>query len=427
MQFDEIIRFVNDHKGEDPAKLRLKYHGDSRQWLPIAINNIEALKNRKKFQLTHSKEDVELQDFTPEIIPLAIASQQSTSANIALLHAILAGSSMQVLDMTFGLGMDARLMAMTPQRRISGFDLKPELVEAAAYNFRNFPNVEVRLGDSVEFLNGYDGEPFDLIFIDPARRGDAGQRLFNLHDCQPDLIDILPIIRRNSKRLMAKLSPMLDVTQTLRDLPETTQLHVVEENGECKELLAVVEFTKEISGEAEQHEMEPLIVIDRFTAKGFQQFSFHQSQERQVAAEAGDCGTDRMLLERLPKAGEILYEPSAATMKAAPFGLLTKRFGCKALAANSHIYISGSILPDFPGYGYNIEASYPLTSSNLKKLSREIKQADIAVRNLKGFTADGLAKKMRIRPGGNLRILGTTLDTPAGAVPLLLMLTKLPA
>lgn len=403
MDYEEFIRFVEEHRGDDPAKLRLKFHGDPRQWLPLAINNVAALKNRKKFLLRDGA------DLTPAIVPLEVSAQQSTSANIALLHANLAKDAMRVLDMTFGLGMDARMLAMNPQRRILGFDLQPPLADAARYNFRNFPNVEVRCGDSVSFLEEYDGEPFDLVFIDPARRGAADRRLFNLHDCQPDLIKLMPLLQRKTRRLMGKLSPMLDVTQTIRDLPGTAQLHIVEEGGECKELLAIVDFTTTTD--------EPSIVIDRLTPDGWQHFSFTQAQERAIDLNA-------TLLGRLPQVGEILLEPSAATMKAAPFGLLSVTFGIRQLAANTHLYIAQEPQPSFPGTGYRLEAVYPLTSSNIKKLSKEVDKADIVVKNLKGFTSDSLAKKMRIKPGGSMRIVGTTVSTPAGSAPTLLLASK---
>lgn len=404
MDFEEIRKFVDQHAGEDPAKLRLKFHTDPRSWMPLAINNIAALKARKKFVLRDGA------DLTPEIIPLELPAQQSTSANIALLHANLAKNSKSVLDMTFGLGMDARLMALEPLRKILGFDLQPELVEAARYNFRNFPNVEVRQGDSVEFLKSYSGTPFDLIFIDPARRGDAGRRLFNLRDCQPDLIDILPLIKEKSRRMIAKLSPMLDVTQTVRDLPGITELHIVEEANECKELLAVADFDSSVD--------EPLIFIDRLTADGFRQFQFRTSEERGI-------DLSETIVNRLPKGGEFIYEPSAAAMKSGAFGLLAKDFNSLQLHPNSHIYISPTEIPNFPGNCYRIEDVFLLSSSNMKKITLEIPQADVAVRNLKGFTADGLAKKMRIKPGGSLRILGTTVSTSHGDQPILLKLNRL--
>lgn len=399
----EYTDFVRENAAADPSTLRLRHHGDTRPWIPLAINNIAALKKKRKFQL-----DGEV-DLTPAVIPLEVSAQQATSAHIALLHANLAGNALNVLDMTFGLGMDARLMAMDAQRRILGFDLREELVEAAKVNFKDFPNVEIRQGDSVKFLEGYNGEPFDLIFIDPARRGDEGQRLYNLHDCQPDLTEILPLIRRHSHKLMAKLSPMLDVTQTIRDLPGISSLHIVEEGGECKELLAIVDFTHD-SRRTE-------IVIDRLAGGKLHRFTFTRDEEREASASASSTQIQR----HLPKVGEFLLEPSAAAMKAAPFNLLASRLSAPPLHPNTHLYISPAPVEDFPGASHEIVGVFPLSSSNIKRMGSHVKKADIAVRNLKGFTPDNLRKRMKIAQGGDHRLYAVTAATPEGDIPLLIL------
>lgn len=415
MEFtQEYLDFVRENAAADPATLRLRFHKDPRPWLPLAINNIAALKKSRKFRLTDEV------DLTPEVMPFEVSAQQATSARIALLHANLAGSASTVLDMTFGLGMDARLLAMNPERKILGFDLREELADAAKVNFRNFPGVEVRCGDSVAFLENYSGQPFDLIFIDPARRGNEGERLYNLHDCQPDLIRILPIIKRHSRRLMAKLSPMLDVTQTLRDIPGITSMHIVEEGNECKELLAIVDFTKEIA--------VPEIIIDRFSKGEHHRFSFTLPEEKDCQSST-DNEKPSAVLNRMPAVGEYLLEPSAATMKAAPFNLLARRFAAPMLHPNTHLYISpadsGGQLPtavrDFPGNAYEIVEALPFTSSNLKKTARSVEKADIVVRNLKGFTSEELRRRLKTKPGGELRIYAVNIATPQGDTPVLLL------
>ncbi|MDE5624826.1 MAG: hypothetical protein K2I61_00730, partial [Muribaculaceae bacterium] len=139
MDFDkDYLDFVKANAGEDPARLRRRLHGDTRPWIRYAIDNISALKKSRKFRLAEDS------DLTPSVIPFEVSAQQATSARIALLHANLARNASSVLDMTFGLGMDARMMAMDPTRRILGFDLREELVAAAKVNFVGFPNVEVR-------------------------------------------------------------------------------------------------------------------------------------------------------------------------------------------------------------------------------------------------------------------------------------------
>lgn len=45
MEFNqEYLDFVRENAAADPATLRLRFHKDPRPWLPLAINNIAALK-----------------------------------------------------------------------------------------------------------------------------------------------------------------------------------------------------------------------------------------------------------------------------------------------------------------------------------------------------------------------------------------------
>lgn len=398
MEFSaDYLDFVNEHRADDPVRLRLRFHDDARDWVPYAINNIAALKKCAKFRLRNGA------DFTPRVIPLEISAQQSTSAEVALLHSRLAGDARRVIDMTFGLGLDAAMMSSMPGRTILGFDLQELLVDAAEVNFAEKPNVDVIHGDSVEYIRNYTGLPYDLIFIDPARRGDCGQRLFNLHDCQPDIIELLPLLKRNGKMILAKLSPMLDISQTLLDLPGTTQLHVVEESGECKELFAMI---------SAEPVSDPLIVINRFTAEGLRQWSFTRTQEASATCR---------ILNVMPHSGQWLLEPSAATMKAAPFNLLSAKLSVAALHANTHLFIADNPVADFPGNAYEILEALPLSSSVIKTLGRTYPKAEIAVRNLKGFTADSLRKKLKIKQGSDIRIYAASMSFPSGAAPVILV------
>lgn len=424
----EYFEFIAKNRTADPNVLRLKFHGDPRAWLPYAINNIGALRSRSKFITIDGR------DFTPRIIPIELSAQQSTSANIARLHTELAGNARTILDMTMGLGMDVRMMSLVPKRRIMGFELNPILAAAARINFEDSPAVEIVCGNSVDFIRDYSGEPFDLIFIDPARRGDQGQRLFNLHDCTPDLIELLATLREKSSRIMAKLSPMLDVSQTIRDLPGIEELHVVEEQNECKELLAIITGSNRHSDDSQPtigdqpvvdnqsitddklaHSDIP-IFIDRISASGIDQFRFTAAEES-AATET--------ILGRAPLPGEILLEPSPAAMKAGAFSLYSERFNAKKLHANTNLYIRSTSSPSFPGRQFIIEGVYPLTSSNLKTLGRKISPVNITTRNLPSFPPDLLARKMKIKQGGIRRLFAVTLTTPSGAAPYLLLASPL--
>ena len=85
--------------------------------------------------------------------------------------------------------------------------------------------------------------PADHIYLDPARRK-AGQKVFRLEDCEPDLLPLLPLLRAKTQHLLVKLSPLIDLTLLQRQLPGITTLHVVSVHHEVKEVLAEVRFDK---------------------------------------------------------------------------------------------------------------------------------------------------------------------------------------
>lgn len=398
---EEYRQFVRDYAAEDPNRLRLRFHGDPRGWIPYAINNIEALRHKRKF-VTGGE------DFTPAVMPLTVSAQQSSSATVAALHASLAAGAQWVMDMTFGLGMDARMMARREGVKLLGFEMQRVLVEAGRINFADLQDVSVHEGDSVEFLKHYDGAPFDLVFIDPARRGEGGRRLFNLHDCAPDLIGLLPLFPGRAKQVMAKLSPMLDVTQTIRDLPGISELHIVEEGGECKELLTMLDFSR---GDSPLPYCDVPVTVDRHINGRWESMTFTLNEEAAASPR---------YLNRLPVAGEYLFEPSAAVMKGGCFNLLCHRYGLKKLHPNTHLYVlpSDAEICLLPGKVYRVEEAMGLQASKLKQIGQRICRADIAIRNLPSFTPDTLRKRLKIGAGGSHKLFGTTIldnqkDTPS--------------
>jgi hypothetical protein len=90
-------------------------------------------------------------------------------------------------------------------------------------------------------------------------------------------------------------------------------------------------------------------------------------------------------------------------MKAAPFRLLTQRFGAKKIARNSNLYVSDDYINDFPGRGFRI-----VKVGGVKDF-KHIEKANIAVRNFP-LKADALRKQLKIKDGGDVYLFATTLS-----------------
>ena len=79
--------------------------------------------------------------------------------------------------------------------------------------------------------------------------------MFRLADCTPNVVELLPTLLAHGKRLMIKLSPMLDLTQAIKNVQSDDvqgtkvnwDVHVVAIKNEVKELLLVSSGTGQIT------------------------------------------------------------------------------------------------------------------------------------------------------------------------------------
>lgn len=368
--------FINLNRNVPADTLRLKFHGKDYPWLEEAITHIECLaKAGKKFISDNGS-------VLPDMLVSPLSLEQATSAAIAEFHASLVNKGDRVLDLTMGLGIDSRAIALGGASKVVACEINSALAEASIRNYSSIENLEVINTDSVEYLKSLPDNSFDIIFADPARRGKQGERLYNLHDCIPDLIELYPEIIRTAPRMLAKLSPMLDITQTLNDLPDIHTLYIVDDGKECKELLADVR---------RETRFPPMIYV--------------RSSDK-VFAFTKDDEAGKEMRYAVPETGDIIYEPSPAMMKAAPFKLISN-IAAGTLADNTHLYVSDHPL-ELAGRQMHIEAIYPLNSAGIKEISKKYSQLNLAVRNFP-MTVKELLKKLKIKEGGNRRGIAVTL------------------
>ena len=284
-------------------------------------------------------------------------------------------------DLTGGFGVDFSVMS-------AGFskayyvERNAELCAIAQHNFQalSMQNFNVVNGDGVEFLSNCD-QKIDVIFIDPARRNNAGGKTVHIQDCEPNILDFQDVILQKSDIAIIKLSPMLDISECLLKLKNIKEIHVVASDGECKEILVVLT--------AEKPNDEPLI----FAVNNKQRFMFWRSYEEYCS----------LLIANHVNEGMYLYEPNAAIMKAAPFYLLAEYYFIQKIAPNSHLYVSDNWIEDFPGRGFRI-----VKIGGVKDF-KHIEKANIAVRNFP-MKADELRKKLKIKDGGDIYLFATTLN-----------------
>jgi len=380
---ENIIKWIEEHRDCDTSKLRLSCRKkDNYALYEFAIMQIECRKKSAK-KLSKTLQSPKF------IFPTSLSAEQCTSDRLASFHASLIAEGETILDMTAGLGIDAFHLAQKASH-ITAIDLNSDVAEALSINAKEIglQNFTALNADSVEYLKSTT-QHFDTIFIDPARRGDGGKRLFALSDCQPNVVELIELIKAHCNKLIIKASPMLDATQILRELPDVTELYAIGTKQECKEIVAIVDFKNFAS-------IRSLHCVT--TSETDCKFSFSQREETDAISTNGEI---------LP--GMYLYEPYPSVMKLQPFKTLSQRYDVAKLHQHTHLYTSSKIIPDFPGECYKIERIFPFTSRIIKEVSKEFPKANVTVRNFI-LSAEDLRKRLKIKDDNKYRLYGVTVS-----------------
>ena len=354
-----------------------------------------------------------------------------------------------VLDLTGGLGVDSWAFAQVAERVVY-FERSEELAAAAGRNFQRLGagNIDVRC----ETVTPQTELPeADLIYADPARRDAAGRKVFLLEDCTPDILTLLPLLLRKAPAVLVKLSPMADLAMLAERLgPALREIHVVECDGEVKELLCLLL--------RDNPSPEPDIVLARLTASrggilvheatGGHGFAGATSPD----VQQGDGLRFRMSEERGAEAvyaagvqpGDVLLEPCPALLKAGAFRLPCARWGLRKLAPSTHLYLAPTDVASssseaksapadrpapglcaskvgkgfmaaggFGGYApvfkaWRVREVLPFGAAAFKALKRRYPRADVTARNLPLGSAE-LQKRLGVASGGDVHIFGCRL------------------
>ena len=374
----ELRAFLRQHNQDDPTKLLLsgsRYPDIDVRW--VAEQLMARKQIRQKLPEWYAKAD-EL------IMGGRVPAEQCSSEQTARYkRQLVAGDSL--CDMTGGMGVDCYYMSRGLQRAIYT-ERQMHLCEAARNNFMALgaDNIEVREGDGRELPI----PDVETIYLDPARRAGDGSRVYDIAGCEPNVVEWRHELMKHCRRLVVKLSPMADIARLLQQMPETIEVHVIGVRNECKEIVAVLE---------EGNTGPARIVCVDFRTSDILQFVFTADEEH--AAE--------MMLADMDAQMRFLYEPDVTLLKAGVFRLPCKKWGVRKLDANSHFYVSDTLIEDFPGRIFNINEIMPFSSKLIKTLKTRLPQANIATRNFV-LTSDELRKRSGIRDGGNDYLFGTT-------------------
>lgn len=302
-------------------------------------------------------------------------------------------AEIEFADLTGGFGVDFSYIATQLGVKSIYVERQKHLCEAAKENFERLGlmNVVVKNGDGVEVLHAIpDHSGLRVIYIDPARRDDAGNKVVSLQDCTPDVTSLQEEMLQKADFVVIKLSPMLDWHRAVSELRCVREVHVVSVSNECKELLLVLS----VRNMGENNHLRIYCVNDT------QSFVCDDAEMASSITRIAAADLDSV---------QYLYEPNASLMKAGCFGVLSERYSVSMLSKNSHLFVSQSPVVDFPGRSFRIRAVSSFNKKELKRQLQGIEKANVATRNFPLSVAE-LRKRLKLKDGGETYIFATTLS-----------------
>ena len=427
--------FIRQHQDDDVRQLAFLGSKYPEVDMPFALDQIRGRKMaRVKLPRWASLEGI--------IYPPHISMEQCSSESTALYKAELAARLLGLpvsssfseeigfVDLTGGFGVDFSYIAARLGVKSMYVERQAHLCEAAKENFGRLglKNAIVKNGDGIEVLHSllpkkddaasaddslgitYD-QPLSLlktklglkiIFIDPARRDDAGNKVVSLKDCTPDVTVLQEEMLSKADYVIIKLSPMLDWHRAISELSHVREVHIISVNNECKELLLVLSARNmgEMEASSADGEVKHVGNLRIYCVNDAQSFVCEESD-----MEASSVRIAPPVLEEM----QYLYEPNASLMKAGCFGVLSGRYDVRMLSKNSHLFVSQAPIEAFPGRSFRIIAVSSFNKKELKRHLSGITKANIATRNFPLSVAE-LRKRLKLKDGGETYIFATTLS-----------------
>ena len=413
--------FIRQHQDDDVRQLAFLGSKYPEVDMPFALDQIRGRKMaRVKLPRWASLEGI--------IYPPHISMEQCSSESTALYKAELAARLLALpvsssfseeigfVDLTGGFGVDFSYIAARLGVKSMYVERQAHLCEAAKENFERLglKNAIVKNGDGIEVLHSFlpkkdDAASADdslgiiydqplsllktklglkLIFIDPARRDDAGNKVVSLKDCTPDVTVLQEEMLSKADYVIIKLSPMLDWHRSISELSHVREVHIISVNNECKELLLVLS-ARNMGGN-----------LRIYCVNDAQSFVCDEMDMESSSVKIAPSTLEEM---------QYLYEPNASLMKAGCFGVLSGRYDARMLSKNSHLFVSQAPIEAFPGRSFRIIAVSSFNKKELKRYLSGITKANIATRNFPLSVAE-LRKRLKLKDGGETYIFATTLS-----------------
>lgn len=355
----EDWKFIEKHLKDDPVALQLKYGRDSEKNKALVSQVARWQKLNKKFpKIPYTK---------GWILPPELSIEQASSSETAAYKAHWMADK-NVVDVTGGMGMDAWEISKRSQS-YTHIESVPE-ISLSAQSLLNEQALCI-CGDSTEILpkleTQYDVNKTDIVYADPARRDATGNKVISWEQLTPNPIKQLKLWLETAPEVWIRLTPMTDILEIEKSLPNLSVLHILGKGREAKEITVVC-----------KREPGPLNIVISTDSDPKNHLEFNFSEVNQPP-------------QKISAPKKYLYDPHSTVMISRAWNWICEKFDLWALDSKTRLFTSDQLVPNFPGRIFEIRE----TSTSLPK-GLKGKRLAVATQNHPVKAAD-LKKKLKVK------------------------------
>lgn len=379
-------KLVERHIDGDPARLAFTLR------MPAVTQQIRMLRKCRSKLPSY---------YTARCIVPPIAYEQASSEAVAvartegMLDGLAPDERRLAVDLTCGLGVDSLALSRIFER-VTAVEIDPLRTQIAQWNFRllGAENVGVVNAAAEDFLAAWPaGRMIDLVYVDPSRKKADGKRVYSPGESSPDILKLLPPLRKIARRVVVKLSPLFDVAEVYRVFGEDTCVEVISLDGECKEVLAKIGFGVGTPG----------LRVTAIRRGRVLRYDFSRRACECDGPPAADLGEARFLLV-----------PDVAFYKARAVNAYVSEYLADApgaLRLSGEYLFSDELPEEFAGKTYRITFRHPYQPKEIGRLlrSRGIRRVNVHRRNFP-FTSEQIGRALGVELGGSTDIFCTVAD-----------------
>lgn len=363
MLSQEEFDFIQQHREADPRLIALKTHGqfpDSMGFLLDQIKIRQKLSKKLPSWSTHQK-----------ILFSSLLSYEQCSSEATAQYKTSLGSGSKCLDLSGGIGVDSVALSEV-FREVTHLEHNELTSRCAAHNFELLDrNIVAIQADGIHYLQS-SNQTYDLIYIDPDRRHHQS-RVYDLSDSLPNVPEHLDLLLNRSSKILLKTSPMCNISLTLDNLKNVSEIHVVSFKNECKEILFLMD---------NEHVGSPKLTAVELESP--HKITVDYAEEKALKAPQN--------------ALSYIYDPLVCFRKAGLSWKLAQNHGLAPLHQEGTLLTGDQLIAGFEGRIFKVKDTLPFDRKKLKKAGYT--KANVIARGFH-LNAEEIAKKMQIQDGGN--------------------------